>query len=174
MTAIAENLDEWRAAYRDGWLAHWQATGETDFGRYRRIVNKECPGTPGVDLSRSRLLLVSTAGGYLPAAQRPFDAANPLGDYSLRTFPIDTPFEQIAYAHEHYDHTAVDADPQVLLPLRHLREMAADGLIGDLAPQVVSYMGYQPNVAQIVADMTPAIVGLARDQQADAVLLVPA
>lgn len=172
--AIVENLNAWSAAYRDGWLAHWQASGEVDFSHYQRVVNETCPGTPGIDLSQSRLLFISTAGGYLPGSQRPFDASNPLGDYTLRTIPSDTPLEQIAFSHEHYDQTAVTDDPQVLLPFNHLRELVAEGLVGSLAPQTISYMGYQPDVARIVTELVPAVVGLARDQQADAALLVPA
>lgn len=62
-------------------------------------------------MRRSRLVLISSAGGYLPAGQEPFDAANPLGDYTIRLVPSATPLAEIAYAHDHYDHTAVNTDP---------------------------------------------------------------
>ena len=117
---ILENRAEWEAGFRAGWLAHLQQTGEFDWKIYNRPQNTPLPTTPGVDLRQSRLLLISTAGGYLRATQEPFDVSNPLGDYTIRVFPSNTPFEALAYAHDHYDHTAVIADPQVLLPLRHL------------------------------------------------------
>ena len=87
---------------------------------------------PAIKLSESRLILISTAGGYLRGSQEPFDASNDLGDTSIRLFPSSTPLDALAYAHEHYDHDAADADPQVLLPLRHL-----DDLVAESVPQVL-------------------------------------
>ncbi|MDH3675310.1 MAG: glycine/sarcosine/betaine reductase selenoprotein B family protein, partial [Anaerolineae bacterium] len=85
-----------------------------------------------------------------------------------------TPPDRIAYAHDHFDHMAVDQDPQVLLPLRHLAEMVADGRLGDLAPSTISFMGYQPDVGRVVNEMIPAIIEVAQTEEVDAALLVPA
>lgn len=171
---IVENLDQWTQSFRAGWLAHYEQTGETDFKQYTRPRNRQAPAGPGVDLSQSRLLFITTAGAYLPASQQPFDAESKLGDYTLRAFPVTTPFSAIAYAHTHYDHAAVDADPQVLMPLRHLEEMVEEGKIGALAPTVVSFSGYQPDIARVVDEMIPPILDIARKEQAHAALLVPA
>jgi hypothetical protein len=171
---IVENLDQWRQSFRSGWLAHYEQTGAADFKQYVRPRNRQAPAGPGVELSRSRLLFITTAGAYLPASQPPFDAASILGDYSLRTFPTATPFDQIAYAHTHYDHAAVDADPQVLMPLRHLEEMVTAGQIGALTPTAISFSGYQPDVARVVNELIPPIVDMARKEAAHAALLVPA
>lgn len=170
---IIENLTQWKTDYETGFLADFAETGELNWRQYPRVRNRMAPAGPGVDLSQSRLMLVSTAGGYLKESQKPFDAANVLGDYSVRLFPTSTAFEDIAYAHEHYDHTAVNADPQVLLPLRHLEELAAEGVIGDLAPTVVSFSGYHPDVACVVKLTIPPILEAARVEAVDAVLLVP-
>ena len=119
-------------------------------------------------------MFITTAGAYLADAQQPFDAPNPLGDYTIRQFPVDTPFEALAYAHEHYNHTDVNADPQVLLPLRHLEQMVAEGKIGELAPSVISFSGYHPDIVRVVNKLTPAILDVAKAEKPDAVLLVPA
>lgn len=171
---VLENREQWQAAFRTGWLAHYQQTGETDWGRYARANNKTPIVGASVDLSTSRLLFVSTAGGYLRETQLPFDAGNPLGDYEIRAFPSSTPLGALAYAHEHYDHAAVDRDPQVLLPLRHLEGLVNEGAIGELCPSAVSFMGYQPDLARIVDETIPAVLQVAQAEQADAVLLVPA
>lgn len=171
---IFENLDSWREEFEQGWLAHWQATGETNFKLYNRPKNSKAPSGSGVDLSRSRLALITSAGGYLHDSQEPFDAEHDLGDYTIRTFLSSTPFRAIAYAHTHYDHTAVNADPQVLVPLRHLEDMVSEGAIGELAPSVISFHGYQPDVERTVRETVPAIVEAARAEQIDAALLVPA
>ena len=141
---------------------------------YPRPHNSPLPPTPGIDLSQSRLLFITTAGAYLPASQTPFDAPHALGDYSLRLLPSDTPFTALAYAHEHYDHTAVTADPQVLLPLHHLTNMVADGRIGELAPSFISFMGYQPDLTRVVDELIPAVLSAAGALDVQAALLVPA
>jgi D-proline reductase (dithiol) PrdB len=173
LAEILDNKADWETEFRGGWLDHWQKTGSIDWKLYNKPQNSPLPLTPGVDLSQSRLLLVSTAGGYLSADQEPFDAPNPLGDYSIRLFPSDTPFASLAYAHDHFDHTAVNQDPQVLLPLGHLADLVDDGVIGDLAPMVISFMGYQPDLSRVVDELIPLILVTAADLQAQAVLLIP-
>jgi D-proline reductase (dithiol) PrdB len=173
-TDILERREEWAATFHDGWLGHYRRTGTIDWEPYHCARNSTPPAGPGVVLSRSRLMLVSSAGSYLRDGQTAFDAADPLGDYSARTYPADTPFDELAYAHDHYDHAAVEADPQVLLPLRHLADLVAEGVIGELAPSVVSFMGYQPDLARVVDETFPAILRVAQDEEVDAALLVPA
>jgi hypothetical protein len=171
---IVENLTQWQADYEQGWLAYFKETGQLDFTRYVRPHNKSAPAGPGVDLSQSRLALISSAGAYLRDSQEPFDAPNPLGDYTLRLFPSDTPFEKLAYAHDHYDHTAVLADPQVLLPLRHLADLTRAGVVGELAPSVFSFSGYQPDLVRVVNELIPAVIAAVKREQINAALLVPA
>jgi Glycine/sarcosine/betaine reductase selenoprotein B (GRDB) len=170
---ILEQRKTWEDAYRTGWLAHFEQTGAMDWKQYVRPKNSSAPAGPAIDLRRSRLMLISSAGGYLPATQPPFDAAHPLGDYQIRTFSASTQLDRIAYAHEHYDHTAVDADPQVLMPLQHLADLVTERAIGALAPSVVSFMGYQPDVGRVLDEMIPAVLAVARSEQIDAALLVP-
>ena len=170
---IHENHDEWKTAFEAGWLAHFKQTGSPDWKAYTRPRNLTRIGGAGVELASSRLMLISSAGGYLRETQAPFDAANPLGDYTLRVFAPETPFDQLAFAHEHYNHAAVNDDPQVLLPLGHLRAMVAEGKIGALT-SVVSIMGFQPDVSRVLAETIPAVVLAARVAQARAALLVPA
>jgi len=171
---ILENREQWVASFREGWLAQYQQTGEPDWERYPRIRNKVAPAGQGIDLSSSRLMLISSAGGYLIEKQRPFDAAHPLGDYSIRSFPTSTPADELAFSHDHYEHTDVDQDLQVLLPLRHLEDLMAGGVIGELSPSVVSFMGYQPDVARVIDETIPAVVQVAQSERVRAALLVPA
>lgn len=171
---ILEDLEQWRAEFEQGWLAHYRQTGEFNWKIYNRPRNKMAPGGRGVDLSRSRLALVPSAGAYLRESQEPFDAENPLGDYSIRLFPPATPLEALAFAHTHYDHTAVNEDPQVLVPLRHLEDLVREGVIGELAPSVISFSGYLPEVDRTIRELIPRIVAAARAEAIDAALLVPA
>ena len=171
---ILENKDQWRTNFHEGWLAHFQQTGTVDWKLYQGPKNSAAPAGPGIDLGTSRLMLISSAGGYLRKTQQPFDAADPLGDYSIRVFPSSTPLDALAIAHDHYDHTAVDQDPQVPIPLRHLEALVAEGMIGEMAPSAVSFMGYQPDASRVVDEMVPAILQVAQAEQVRAALLVPA
>lgn len=171
---ILEDREAWVAEFEENWLAHYQATGETNWKIYNRPKNEVAPSGKGIDLASSRLVLISSAGGYLKASQKAYDAENVLGDYTTRIFPTNTPFEALAYAHTHYNHTVVDADPQVLLPLRHLEAMLEEGKIGELAENVISFSGYQPIVTQVLDELIPTIVRAVQQEEVDAALLVPA
>ena len=170
---ILEDKAGWSDEFRDGWLAHWQATGAIDWKRYQHPRNSAAPGGPGIRLSESRLMLISSAGAYLRGSQPAFDAANDYGDYTLRTLPSSTPLARLAYAHGHYDPSMIKADPQVALPLRHLEALVAEGRVGELAPSVLSFMGYQPDAARVVDELVPQIVAHAQAEDAQAALLAP-
>lgn len=171
---IVENLADWYEEFATGWLAHYQQTGQVDFQLYKRPKNEATPGVAGINLAQSRLLFITTAGAYLPATQEPFDAENDLGDYSIRQFGSGVTFDQLAYAHTHYDQAAVNADPQVLMPLDYLRAKVASGEIGELAPSIISFCGYQPDLKRVVEEMIPQIVSLALAEGVDGALVVPA
>jgi D-proline reductase (dithiol) PrdB len=171
---ILENRAQWAEDFQAGWLAHYQEHNEFNWKLYKRPKNKSCPTGSGVDLSKSRLLFISTSGAYLPESQQPFDAAHPLGDYSIRRIPSSTLLDKVAYAHDHYDHAAVDEDPQVLMPLRYLEDLVQEGVIGEVSPSMVSFMGYHPDVTQVIDETIVEIVKVAKEEQVQAALLVPA
>jgi hypothetical protein len=170
---VFENPKQWLKSYQEGWLAHYEETGQFDWDRYVRPKNIHAPSGPSVDLAESRLMLVSSAGGYLTDGQVPFETSNPLGDYTIRTFQSNTPFESLSYAPSNYEHSFVESDPQVLLPLQHLQDMVAEGIIGELSPSVVSFCGCQPNVIRVVKELVPAILTVAQEEEVDAALLIP-
>ena len=170
---ILENREEWYQTFQNNWLRHYQETGEIKWDLYKLPNNKTAPTGKGIELSQSRLLLISSAGGYLPACQEAFDAENNLGDYTIRTFPVTKSPAEIAFAHTHYDHTAVDSDQQVLIPLGHLHDLVGEGIVGSLTSDMVSFMGYQPDATRVVDETVPAILNAAKALNADAAFLVP-
>jgi hypothetical protein len=91
---------------------------------------------------------------------------------TLSRIPIDTPVDRIRVRHGGYPVQAVLADHQVVLPLGHLRDMVAEGAIGELVEDAYSFVGAAPQglmrgkVGKEWADM-------ARDLGADVALLVP-
>ena len=171
---IVENLEQWKTDFRDGWLAHYRETGQSNADLYVRPRNAQAPAGRGIDLGESRLLLITSSGAYLKREQQPFDAEHQVGDYSIRPFPFSTPASALAFAHTHYDHAAVDADPGVLVPLGRLSQMVDEGRIGEMAPTVVSFSGYLRDVSRVVDEVIPPILEIARKEQAHGALLVPA
>ena len=164
---------EWLKNFQEGWLAHFNATREMDWSMYFRPRNRFAPSGPAIKLADSKLMLISSAGSYLSNEHDPFDSSNPLGDYSMRTYPIVTSFDEISFAHDHYDDQYIESDPQVLLPLQHLRDLDVEGIIGELAPRVISFSGYHPNVLRVVKELIPNILDVANEDNVNAVLLVP-
>ena len=64
---IVEQRDQWEATYRSNWLAHFEQTGQIKWSLYNRPNNKQAPAGPAIDLASSRIMFISSAGGYLPA-----------------------------------------------------------------------------------------------------------
>jgi hypothetical protein len=81
--------------------------------------------------------------------------------------------KKVAFACQGYDQRHVEADPQVLLPLRHLEDFVAKGIVGDLSPIVVSFCGCQPNAIRVVKELIPAVLQAATEFGAQSALLVP-
>ncbi len=170
---IIENHDAWVETYTQNWLAHYNETGETKWDLYNRPNNKTAPSGKAIDLKQAKLVMISSAGAYLPDSQEAYDAENDLGDYTIRLIPNGTAYDKIAYAHTHYDHTAVNMDTQVLIPTGHLRDLVEAGEIGSLTDDFISFMGYQPNAAQVAEETVPAIIEASKAQGATGALLVP-
>lgn len=170
---IAEGLDNWTTDFQNRWLMEVNQHNRINWNVYSYIKNSNSPQSTGIDLSISKLIFISSAGGYLSSNDTPFDAGNWLGDYSIRTFPISTNFNNIRYSHDHYDTTAVKQDAQVLLPLNHLKSMVEENIIGEICDTVISFMGYQPDVNNVITKTIPAILDIVKKEKVDAALLVP-
>ena len=171
--SIVEGLDKWTKNFNTGWLKAFTLTKTANWKLYSYVKNEVSPPSTGIDLSKAKLLFISSAGAYLPSIDKPFNASNILGDYSIRVFPVKTPYSELEYAHDHYDQAAVREDAQVLLPLTHLQALLDEKFIGSLSDIMISFMGYQPRVNKVVNKMIPEILKIVKQEQIDAVLLVP-
>ena len=177
---VVEDMEGWAERFEGRWLDHVRRSvlgvpgAEPDWSLYEGPRNRTAPAGRAVRLSGSRLVLISSAGASLRSRGEPFDAENVLGDPTLRLIPTGAPLSEVRFDHTHYDHGAVGHDPQAQLPLRHLEGMVADGRIGGLAENVISFSGYQPDVRAVADLIAPGVLAAARDEKADAALLVPA
>ncbi len=129
-------------------------------------------------LAACTVALVSTSG----VARRddtPFDQEgerrNPWwGDPSFRRIPLGTTESAIQIQHLHIDPRFGEADLDVVLPMRRLEELAAEGFVGRAAPTHYSIMGYILDARELVGKTAPALAAAMLAEHVDAAALVPA
>lgn len=134
-------------------------------------VNDDAPFRPlPRPLSECRLALVSTAGIHL-RGDRPFSG----GDPSFRRIPAESRANDILQSHTSisFDRTPALQDLNVIFPVDRLRELAAHGTIGSVAPNFYSFMGAQRDTTRIERETAPEVAERLLTEQVDAVLLVP-
>ncbi len=124
---------------------------------------------PARPLSESRVLLIGS-GGIYRHGQVAFATKD---DTSIRTIDSTTPTTELRTAHFAYDQTDARDDPNCVFPLDRLRELADDGVIGELTEQAASFMGGIYSVRRFEAETVPRLVALCEEQEPDVVLLVP-
>ena len=128
-------------------------------------------------LSESRIALLTSSGMYLEGSQDSFDLereeAEPTwGDPTFRAIP--TPMEAFGLAHLHISHDDILADPNIALPVDRLAEAAASGVIGEVAPQHVSVMGFQGASLKGWREIAaPGIIDLLHRDAVDGLILAP-
>ncbi|MFN8534831.1 MAG: glycine/sarcosine/betaine reductase selenoprotein B family protein [Dehalococcoidia bacterium] len=124
-------------------------------------------------LAECRLALVTTGGVHLKS-QTPFDLTTEGHDWSYREFPSTTPVSDLMVTHDHYNHEHVDRDINFMLPLDRFRELAAEGVIGELGPRCFTFYGYIRNPAALAATTAKEVAEKLREDAVDAVFLTPA
>jgi hypothetical protein len=120
---------------------------------------------PAVPLHRARIALVSTAGAHTCGTD-PMPRAG-----EIRRLPRDAVIE---LTHVGYDTRRASADRDVVYPLRVLEAMADEGMVGSVAPWVVSTMGFIPDGDAVLERLAPQAAEWLREDGADLALLVPA
>jgi D-proline reductase (dithiol) PrdB len=120
-------------------------------------------------LSQSRLGLLSTSGAYALGQV----AYHYKDDTSIRALPATLAEQDVRFSHitENY---LVDPkqDPSCILPLRQLRTLRDEGVIGELAGQVFSCMGGVYSQRRIREETAPALLEAFRAEAVDCALLV--
>jgi D-proline reductase (dithiol) PrdB len=137
------------------------------------------PWTPMTKpLAECTVALVTTAG-VACTDDEPFDQdgerANPWwGDPTHRSIPQSATEHDVALHHLHIDRRFGEQDLDVVLPMRRLAELAAQGVVGRPADRHYSIMGYQLRAEVMERETAPAIAREMRAQGVDAAALVPA
>ena len=144
------------------------------FAGYPFIVSEDAPFTPlSRPLAACTIVPITSGGLYLRDSQAPFDEPNPEGDQSYRTLPSSLTQADIAIAHGHYDPADALADYNAVYPVDWLRELAAEGGIGGVAPVGYSFMGYVTDAGTFAANTARTIAEQVVASGAHAAFLVP-
>jgi D-proline reductase (dithiol) PrdB len=131
-------------------------------------------------LQESRIALLTSAGLYVKTAQPSFDLererAHPeWGDPSWRSIPSAVDAADLGVAHLHINAEDVLADPEIALPSRLLEQLAVEHVIGSVAAEHISVMGYQERSLEGWKDRTAdEVVAHLRSQGVDGLILAPA
>lgn len=123
-----------------------------------------------VPLSRARVAVVTTAGLHL-RDDRPFVRADP----TFRVLPSAAGLDDLVQSHSSigFDRTATARDPNVVYPLDRLRELVDEGVVGELAPRFVSFMGAQTDPEAVLDRSIDEAADLLLDDGVDVAVLTP-
>ena len=153
----------------------------------RHFVYDDRPFTPlRTPLEQARVVLFTSSGHFVAGDDpRPFGVADMTQEEAiariddflratphLSVIPAGTPSSHLRVRHGGYDIRAAEKDPNVVFPLERVRELAAAGVIGELAPQAYSFVGAAAQT-RLKRETAPEWAATLRAQGVDAVLLVP-
>ncbi len=124
-------------------------------------------------LSESRLTFVSTAG-VQPKDSMPFDTVHPIGDYTFRRVPSDSKPEDLEIHQLKYPTSGAKRDLNVIFPIERLRELEEEKIIGKLAPNFFSFIGYNMDAERLEQTLAENIADAVEAEKSDAALLAPA
>ena len=144
------------------------------FPPYQWTVNREAPFTPlRKPLARCRVSLL-TSGGVSHCSAAPW---NPDARNDFRLDEIAAGAEGAAFqVHDsYYDTRSAQEDVNCLFPIDRLRELAAEGAIGEIAPHHYSgFMGRIYKRSHVTDVAAPALAAALAREGVDLFVLVPA
>lgn len=120
-------------------------------------------------LDQATVAIVTSA-----ALHSPDDHGFVSGDTSYRTIAREQRNLVLGHWSPNFDRTGVALDLNVVFPIDRVEELAAQGVIGAVAPTHYSFAGNQPDdVGTLRYDTGPTVGRALRDDGVDVVLLTP-
>ena len=111
---------------------------------------------------------IVTAAGVHLKSDKPFNLA---GDTSYRVVPSTATDDELMVSHGGYDNTDVNRDINCMFPIDRLRELAEEGFIKDIAPNMYTCMGGGGDVKVFTEETGPEIAQKLLDEHVDAVVM---
>lgn len=114
---------------------------------------------------------IVTTGALISEGQRDWRQ----GEQTFRVLDRSERALRMVHWSLNFDRTGFTNDLNILYPIDRLEELAAEGVIGAVAPRHISFMGaLHDTLASIRIDTGPAAAKLLRDDGVDVVLLTGA
>ena len=141
------------------------------YGAQQPVPTFDDPAFKRLDkpLNEARVAIVTSAALHRPEQDR-FGAI----DTGFRA--LDRADRNIVMGHwsPNFDHTGFQIDLNVVYPIDRLEELAAQGVIGDVAPRHFAFAGNQPEtVSEVRLDTGPACASEMLADAVDVVVLTP-
>jgi D-proline reductase (dithiol) PrdB len=139
------------------------------------VVNDTAPLTPlPRPLRTCRVALLTSAGLHLPQ-QEPFDMTDKNGDPSYREIPSSVRIEELIITHDYFPRADALADPNLVLPIEPLRQLAREGTIGSIAPRFFSFMGHilGEHLKTLIGTTAPKVAAALKADGVEAAFLAP-
>jgi D-proline reductase (dithiol) PrdB len=166
---LTERILRWISGSGSGHaLGHWLSK-LIALPQLGRLTASEIPWTPlSCPISEATVAIVTTSGVHL-TADKPFLLNS---DSSFRVIPRDAKAADLTITHQAYDRTDALRDINLVFPLERLRELKAEGVIGQVADEHFGF-GFCRSAKALLAPGREVARRLA-DAHVDLVLLVPA
>jgi D-proline reductase (dithiol) PrdB len=170
MTAESKNVENDKQQLRTGL---WATVNERYPGSMITKSDFVALAKSKKPLSESRLTFVSTAG-VQPKGSLPFDTVHPIGDYTFRCVPSDSKPSDLEIHQLKYPTSGAERDINVIFPIERLQELQAVGLIGELAPNFFSFIGYNMDAEMLERTLAEDLAEAVEAEGSDVALLAPA
>ncbi len=121
-------------------------------------------------LREARVTFVSSAG-VQPRGTLPFDVAHPAGDFSFRRVPSGSEVADLEIHQLKYPTAGARRDLNVIFPIERLRDLARDGIVGALTPNLFSFIGYNMDPARFEGVFAEELAAAVESEAPDVVLL---
>ncbi len=122
-----------------------------------------------VALGDAKVAIVTSAALYVVG-----DNSFTAGDTGYRLIDRDRRDLILGHWSPNFDQMGIKMDLNVVYPIDRLEELAAQGVIGSVAPRHVSFAGNQPDdVSTIRLDTGPSAAAQLRQDGVDVVILTP-
>lgn len=141
---------------------------------YRWTINEDAPWHPLPKPVRECRVTMLTSGGISLCSLPGFEpmARN---DHRLDEIPRSAGSDDFQIHDAYYDHSDADRDINCQFPIDRLRELAAAGEIGSLAPRFWSgFMGRIYDRTRVLEESAPAYVAELKKDEVDLLIAVPA
>jgi D-proline reductase (dithiol) PrdB len=157
--------------YVDRLKAHYESQG---FPPYDWTINEDAPLCRLDKLLSECRVSMLTSGGVSSCSA---PAWNPQARNDFRLDAVEAQAQSDAFQiHDaYYDHSDADRDLNCVFPIDRLRELAAEGIIGAVAPRLWSgFMGRIYKRRAVIQEHAPALARELANDEVDLFLLVPA